>query len=187
MHLKLFRPPLRKGKAVVSANKKMIAEHFAELLQLQKEFGVPLLYEGACCASIPIIRNLEEYYDNDMLTAVEGIFNGSTNYILTRMFEENCSFEAALKEAQEKGFAESDPALDVEGYDAKYKLSIILAHAFGLPVEPERVFNHGITHLSDFDLQYAREKGYRIKLVAGCRKFGEQVFATVFPKICCSR
>lgn len=173
---------LKNGKAVVTANKKMIAEHFEELLQLQQEYNVPLLYEGACCASIPIIRNLEEYYDNDLLTAVEGIFNGSTNYILTKIFDENLDFDTALKQAQEAGFAESDPRLDVEGFDPKYKLDIILTHAFGATVNPIDIFNYGITRLSPFDIQYAREKGYRIKLVAQCRKAGDKIVATVFPK-----
>lgn len=120
---------LRKGKAVVSANKKMIAEHFTELLSLQEEYKVPLLYEAACCASIPIIRNLEEYYDNDLLESIEGIVNGSTNYILTKTSEEKLSFSEALKMAQLKGYAESDPTLDVGGFDAKYKLLILMAHA----------------------------------------------------------
>lgn len=173
---------LKNGKAVVTANKKMVAEHFEELLQLQQEYKVPLLYEGACCASIPIIRNLEEYYDNDLLTAVEGIFNGSTNYILTKIFDENLDFETALKQAQEAGFAETDPSLDVDGHDPKYKLAIILTHAFGTPVNPLDIFNFGIGRLSPFDIQYAREKGYRIKLVAQCRKIGDKIIATVFPK-----
>src|SRR5687768_9438308 len=93
---------LRKGKAVVTANKKMIAEHFEELLHLQRKYNVPLLYEAACCASIPIIRNLEEYYDNDLLESIEGIVNGSTNYILTKTSDENLSYETALRDEQQK-------------------------------------------------------------------------------------
>lgn len=173
---------LKNRKAVVTANKKMIAEHFEELHALQLEFGVPLLYEAACCASIPIIRNLEEYYDNDLLQGVEGIFNGSTNYILTKIFKENTAYPQALKQAQELGFAESDPRLDVEGFDPKYKLSILLTHTFGLFVKPEQIFNFGINRISDFDIRYAKEKGYKIKLVAQCRKFGQEIFAAVLPK-----
>lgn len=178
----IVKTALEQGKAVVTANKKMIAEHFEELFQLQQTYQVPLLYEGACCASIPIIRNLEEYYDNDLLTAVEGIFNGSTNYILTKIFDEHIGFDEALRQAQEKGFAESDPRLDIEGYDPKYKLSIILAHAFGVFVAPEKIVNIGIDRLTDFDIRYAREKGYKIRLVAGCRKIDGEIFAAVFPK-----
>ncbi len=173
---------LKNGKAVVTANKKMVADHMTELYALQKEHNVPLLYEGACCASIPIIRNLEEYYDNDLLSAVEGIFNGSTNYILTKVFSENMSFPEALKEAQDLGYAETNPSLDVEGYDAKYKLCIILAHAFGLFVSPENVFNYGIQNISDFDIKIATEKGYKIKLVAKSRKIDDKVIALVIPQ-----
>jgi homoserine dehydrogenase len=153
-----------------------------ELFELQKKFNTPLLYEGACCASIPIIRNLEEYYDNDLLSAVEGIFNGSTNFILTKVFQEQKSFDEALVEAQELGYAETDPSLDVEGFDAKYKLCIILTHAFGLFVNPDDVFNFGIQRISDFDIKIARERGYKIKLVAKSRKIGQKVVAMVIPQ-----
>jgi homoserine dehydrogenase len=173
---------LKNGKAVVTANKKMVADHMTELFELQQKYNAPLLYEGSCCASIPIIRNLEEYYDNDLLSAVEGIFNGSTNYILTKIFAENMSFDAALSEAQELGYAETDPTLDVEGFDPKYKLCIILTHAFGLFVEPEDVFNYGIQNISDFDIKIAREKGYKIKLTAKSRKVGDKVMAMVIPQ-----
>ncbi len=161
---------LRNGKAVVSANKKMIAEHLSELIKLQQIYNVPLLYEAACCASLPIIRNLEEYYDNDLLESIEGIVNGSTNYILTKTIAENLSYEIALKQAQEKGFAESNPRLDVEGYDAKYKLLILIAHAYGIVVKPEDIFNLGIQNLGVLELKYAKEKGLKIKLVAHAYK-----------------
>ena len=173
---------LKNGKAVVTANKKMVADNMTELFELQKKHQVPLLYEGSCCASIPIIRNLEEYYDNDLLSAVEGIFNGSTNYILTKIFSENKSFADALNEAQVLGYAESDPSLDVEGYDAKYKLCIILTHAYGLFVEPESIFNYGIQNISDFDIKFACEKGYKIKLAAKSRKIDNKVIAMVIPQ-----
>jgi homoserine dehydrogenase len=173
---------LKNGKAVVTANKKMVADNMTELFELQKKHQVPLLYEGSCCASIPIIRNLEEYYDNDLLSAVEGIFNGSTNYILTKIFSENKTFEEALNEAQELGYAETDPSLDVEGYDPKYKLCIILTHAFGLFVEPESIFNYGIQNISDFDIKIARERGYKIKLLAKSRKIDDKVIAMVIPQ-----
>ena len=174
---------LRKGKAVVSANKKMIAEHFTELLQLQKEFNVPLLYEAAACASMPIIRNLEEYYDNDLLESIEGIVNGSTNYILTKTFSENLSYEDALKEAQEKGFAESNPILDTGGFDAKYKLLILLAHSFGYIARPDDIFNLGINNIGELELKYAKEKGLKIKLVAQAYKSTNGTLsAFVIPK-----
>lgn len=174
---------LKKGKAVVSANKKMIAEHFTELLELQKEYNVPLLYEAACCASMPIIRNLEEYYDNDLLESIEGIVNGSTNYILTKTFAENLSYEEALKQAQEKGFAESNPILDTGGFDAKYKLLILLAHSFGYIASPSDIFNIGIDSIGDLELKYAKEKNLKIKLVAQAFKGNNgKLSAFVIPK-----
>ncbi|AXG74565.1 homoserine dehydrogenase [Flavobacterium arcticum] len=174
---------LKKGKAVVSANKKMIAEHFTELLELQKEYGAPLLYEAAACASMPIIRNLEEYYDNDLLESIEGIVNGSTNYILTKTLEENLSYEEALKQAQEKGFAESNPLLDVGGFDAKYKLLILLAHSFGYIAQPDDIFNIGIDNIGELELRYAKEKGLKIKLVAHAFKEEDgSLSAFVIPK-----
>jgi len=174
---------LKKGKAVVSANKKMVAEHFTELLQLQKEYNVPLLYEAAACASMPIIRNLEEYYDNDLLESIEGIVNGSTNYILTKTFAENLSYEQALKQAQDLGFAESNPILDTGGFDAKYKLLILLAHAFGYIAKPEELFNIGINNIGDLELKYAKEKGLKIKLVAQAYKGTDGTLsAFVIPK-----
>ncbi|MNK08370.1 Homoserine dehydrogenase [compost metagenome] len=174
---------LKKGKAVVSANKKMIAEHFTELLELQKKYNVPLLYEAACCASIPIIRNLEEYYDNDLLQSIEGIVNGSTNYILTKTFAENLSYDEALKQAQDKGFAESNPILDTGGFDAKYKLLILLAHSFGYVAKPNDIFNIGIDGIGELELRYAREKGLKIKLVAQALKGTDgNLSAFVIPK-----
>ncbi|MCC6634200.1 MAG: homoserine dehydrogenase [Chitinophagaceae bacterium] len=184
----IVKTALQKGKAVVTANKKMIAEHFEELLHLQKQYNVPLLYEAACCASIPIIRNLEEYYDNDLLESIEGIVNGSTNYILTKTVEKNISFSLALKEAQQKGFAETNPLLDVGGFDAKYKLQILLAHAFGVITQPQNIFNLGINNLYDFELNYAKEKGYKIKLVAYASKNEEgKIISFVLPKFVTSK
>ncbi|MBL0281630.1 MAG: homoserine dehydrogenase [Chitinophagales bacterium] len=172
---------LRNGKAVVSASKKMIANNLNTLYALQQQYQVPLLYEGACCASIPIIRNLEEYYDNDLLNSVEGIFNGSTNYILTKIFNENKSFSQALIEAQELGYAETDPTMDIEGFDPKFKLCILLLHAFGLFIQPEHIFNFGINRINDFDINYAKEKHSNIKLLAKCRKVDNAVYAYVLP------
>lgn len=157
---------LKQGKAVVSANKKMIAHHFEELSALQTEYDVPLLYEAACCASIPIIRNLEEYYDNDLLDYIEGVVNGSTNYILTNVCSQGIAYSDALKDAQEKGFAESNPILDTGGFDSKYKLLIMIAHAFGKVLHPDQIVNVGIDRLGETELTYAKEKRYKIKLLA---------------------
>ena len=174
---------LRSGKAVVTANKKMIAEHLQELIDLQQEYGVPLLYEASCCASIPILRNLEEYYDNELLDSVEGIVNGSTNYILTKMADEAQSYQQALSDAQAKGYAESNPLLDTGGFDAKYKLLIISAHAFGGVLKPEQIFNAGIDRIGALEQQYAKEKGLKIKLIAQAfKKPDGTITAFVAPK-----
>lgn len=178
----IVRSALERGKAVVTANKKMIAEHFEELLELQALYGQPLLYEGACCASIPVIRNLEEYYDNDFLESIAGIFNGSTNYILDRVMDEGLNFADALALAQEAGFAETDPTLDVAAFDPRYKLAILAAHAFGQWVEPADILRFGIQSLGTPEFRFAKERGWRLRLVAQARKVGEHLYAAVLPR-----
>jgi homoserine dehydrogenase len=174
---------LSSGKNVVSASKKMVATYLQQLIDLQRQHGTSLLYEGAVCGSIPIIRNLEEYYDNELLHSVSGIFNGSSNYILSKGFIENLDYSAALKQAQDLGFAETDPTMDVGGYDAKFKLVIAAAHAYGLVIKPEDVLNIGIQTLSAHDLQYAREKGLKIKLVPVAKELDDKhVTLFVLPK-----
>jgi homoserine dehydrogenase len=173
---------LKHGKAVVTANKKMLAEHLEELLSLQAKYNVPLLYEAACCASIPIIRNLEEYYDNDLLESIEGIINGATNYILTKTSDEGIGYSEALANAQELGYAESNPILDTGGYDAKYKLIILILHAFGIMAKPDDIINLGIDRLGELELNYAREKLLKIKLIAQAYKTDNgEIAAFVIP------
>jgi homoserine dehydrogenase len=166
----IVKTALQNGKSVVSANKKMIAEHFEELLQLQQENNTAFLYEAACCASMPIVRNLEEYYDNDLLKSIRGIINGSTNFILTKIFEENLEFREALTLAQQLGFAESNPKLDIGGFDAANKLSILLAHSFGVVAKPTDFIFNGIESISQSDASVAKGKNYSIKLVANAKK-----------------
>lgn len=173
---------LRNGKAVVTANKKLLAEHFHELYLLQLEHGTPLLYEASVGGSIPIIRSLEEYYDNDTLSSIEGILNGTTNYILTQTAETGKGYDEVLAQAQQLGFAETDPKLDVQAYDPKFKLSILLAHAFGVIVKPEEILNYGIHHLNQRDLRYAEEKGYKLKLIAQAHKTAEGIRAYTLPR-----
>jgi homoserine dehydrogenase len=171
------------GKNVVTANKVMVANHFKELVELQEKYKVSLLYEASAGASIPIIRNLEEYYDNELLYSLRGILNGTTNYVLTLMHNQGIDYDVALNEAREKGFAESDPTLDVEGWDAKYKLCIITGHAYGLFLEPAEVFHYGISTISKFDIQYAKEKGLKIKLVPFVGKTNENTITSfVLPR-----
>jgi homoserine dehydrogenase len=179
----IVKTALQNGKAVVSANKKMIAEHFEELLQLQQQYKTAFLYEAACCASMPIVRNLEEYYDNDLLKSIRGIINGSTNFILTKIFEEQLEFKEALSLAQQSGFAESNPKLDIGGFDAANKLSILLAHSFGVIAKPNEFVFNGIENISLPDAIVAKEKNYSIKLVANAKKLESgKLAAFVLPQ-----
>ncbi|MGZ3950017.1 MAG: homoserine dehydrogenase [Flavisolibacter sp.] len=179
---KIVSTALKNKKSVVSANKKLIAEHLAELIFLQQEHDVSFLYEAAVCGSIPIIRNLEEYYDNDLLQSISGIVNGSTNYILTKIGE-GLSYKEALQQAQQLGFAESNPSLDVEGIDAVNKLTILLAHAYGVVSKPGDHVRIGITRLRDADANYAKEKNYEIKLTAQTIKLSNgKVAGFVLPQ-----
>ena len=176
----IVKQALKKGKDVVSANKKLIAEHLDELVSLAKENSASFLYEGAVAGSIPIIRNLEEYYNNDSLTSIEGIVNGTTNYILTKS-NDGIDYNTALADARELGFAELDPTLDVDGFDSKYKLVLLLKHAFGISVAPDTVQNIGIRNISKHEVAYANEKGYRIKLFSRAEKIGDKVVGFVAP------
>ncbi len=174
---------LSSGKNVVSASKKMIALHLQELIELQDKYGTSLLYEGSVCGSIPIVRNLEEYYYNELLYSVQGIFNDSSNFILSKILNENISYYKALKQAQELGFAETDPLSDVGGFDSKYKLLIVALHAYGIVTKEEKIPNIGIQHISNSDIQYAREKNYKIKLVPNVIEFGEkEIVLYVMPR-----
>lgn len=175
---------LKKGIPVVSGNKIMIANHLPELVELQDKYGAALLYDASSCGSIPVIRNLEEYYDNDLLLEVKGILNGSSNYILSRVFDHNEDYQAALQRAIDLGFAESDPTFDIEGYDSLFKLIIITKHALGVYVKPEDVFIYGISKISNFDIKWAKEKSVKIKLVAQVVKISEKEFTMfVMPEL----
>lgn len=176
----IVRRAFQAGKSVVSANKKLIAEHLDELLDLAEIYKVSFLYEGAVAGSIPVIRNLEEYYNNDSLTSLEGITNGTTNYILTQS-NYGVDYNTALKEAQELGFAEIDPTLDVDGFDSKYKLVLLIKHAFGLSISPDDIANVGIRNVTKHEVEYANEKGYRIKLLSRAEKVGDKVVGFVAP------
>ncbi len=174
---------LRNGKHVVSASKKMIAENLPALLELQLETGNSFLYEAAACASIPVIRNLEEYYDNDLLHSIKAIVNGSTNFILTKMFEDKLDFIQALTLAQQLGFAESNPKLDVEGFDAVNKWSFLLTHAYGIVEHPENILFNGIQNIKATDAIVASEKKLHIRLVAQAQKLKNGgVAAFVLPQ-----
>ena len=173
---RIVRTALERGKDVVSGSKTMLAHHLEELIELQRRHNVALLYDASSCGSIPVIRNLEEYYDNDLLLEVKGILNGSSNYILSRVFDHRSSYADALRQAQELGFAEKDPSFDIDGYDALFKLVIITVHALGAYVHPDRIFTYGISTIHETDIQYAREKNVKIKLVAQVVKISDEHF-----------
>lgn len=180
----IVKRALISGLPVVSGNKKMLAYHIEELIGLQAQYNTALLYDASACGSIPVIRNLEEYYDNDLLTSVKGILNGSSNFILSKIFNEKMSYADALKLAQDLGFAESNPTLDIDGWDSLFKLIIITVHAFGLYVAPEEIFTYGISNMNDDDIRFANEKERRFKLVAHVEKIaGNRLIMCVMPQL----
>ena len=180
----IVKRALQMSLPVVSGNKKMLAHHIEELIELQARYNVALLYDASACGSIPVIRNLEEYYDNDLLTSVKGILNGSSNFILSKIFNEKMSYSDALKLAQDLGFAESNPTLDIDGWDSLFKLIIITIHAFGLYVAPEEIFTYGISNMNDDDIRFANEKERRFKLVAHVEKIKDnKLIMSVMPQL----
>lgn len=162
----IVRTALLNGKTVISANKKMLADRLATLHELERRGGGRLLYEAAACGSIPVFRNLEQFYAHDEVTGIQGIFNGSTNYILSKMTREDLDFTTALQEAQKLGFAETDPTLDVEAFDPAYKLTLLTAQALGRIIAPEDILRFGIRNVAPADLAFARKRGWKLRLLA---------------------
>jgi homoserine dehydrogenase len=172
---------LRHGKHVVTANKEIMAKHGPQLLGLAREHNVDLLYEASVGGGIPIIAPLKRDLLANEVIAVSAIINGTTNYILTAMSREGADFADALRRAQELGYAEPDPANDIEGEDARYKLAILASLAFRAPVRGEDIYREGITRLTARDFRYAAELGYAIKLLALARRIDGGVQARVHP------
>ncbi len=168
---------MRKGKHVVTANKKMVADNLSQLLDLQDETGVSLLYESAACGGIPIVRTIEEHFGSEPMEQISGIFNGTSNFILSKMFRDRLDFAVALKQAQDLGFAELDPSSDVDGLDAKYKLILLTAHSHGVVASPETILHFGIRHLRTADIEFARQQGLKIKLLPVCKRTGTNKLA----------
>ena len=171
------------GKHVVTANKEVMAKHGPAILSAAAAKGVSVAYEASVGGGIPLIGPFQLDLAANHITSVVGIVNGTTNYILTRMTESGASFADALREAQELGYAEPDPTNDVEAWDAAYKLAILASLAFGAPIMPEQVWREGITQVSQRDILYAAEMGYRIKLLAIARLVEDQVEARVHPAL----
>ena len=180
----IVKSALQRGKHVITANKKMVALHLKELLQLQEANNVSLLYEGAVCGSIPIIRTLEEYFDNEPLHKVSGIFNGTTNYILTKTLQEGMDYNEALSQAQAKGFAETDPTSDVEGFDVMYKTIIVALQSFGVLLDSNALVRTGITNIKTKDVEFATSQQKVIKLLANVVKQNDgKVAAFILPAL----
>ena len=175
---------LKAGKSVVSSNKELVATHGYDLLQLAKKHGVSYLFEASVGGGIPILRPLTSCLAANQLNEVTGILNGTTNYILTRMIRAGLTFEQALKEAQDNGYAEQDPTADVEGHDACRKICILAALAFGEHVYPDQVPTQGIRGVSLADVAYADSCGYKIKLLGrALRQEDGKVCAFVAPHL----
>lgn len=172
---------LRAGKHVVTANKDLMAVHGGELLSAAEEHGCDLLFEAAVAGAIPIIRPLKQCLAGNEITEVLGIVNGTTNYILTKMFEENMGFEEALAKATELGYAEADPTADVEGLDAGRKVAIMASIAFHSRVVFDDVYTEGITKITTEDIAYAKEFDSVIKLLGVTRNTEKGIEAGVYP------
>ena len=174
---------MRVGKPVITANKALLAEHGNELIDLASQHNGILGYEAAVAGGIPIVKALREGLTANSIQWVAGIVNGTTNFILTQMRDRQAGFAEALEEAQRLGFAEADPTFDIEGIDAAQKLSIIAALAFGISVQPNRVFTEGITKLEPIDVNAAEDFGYRIKLLGIARRVSSGIELRVHPTL----
>ncbi len=168
--LELVRGALEAKKGVVTGNKALLAEHGMELITLAEEKNVPLYFEAAVAGGIPIIKAVREALVGNRIEAIYGVLNGTSNYILTRMADEGISFDGALAEAQQLGYAEADPALDINGWDAGHKAIILAWLSYGRWVNPAEVHVSGIEDFSLTDVAFARELGYEVKLLAVVRQ-----------------
>jgi homoserine dehydrogenase len=174
---------MAKGKHVVTANKALLAVHGLEIFKAADEYGVDLGFEGSVGGGIPIIRALKEGLVANKIQVIFGILNGTSNYILSEMTARNLKFEEVLKKAQELGYAEADPTLDIQGIDTAHKLSILISLAYGVQVKLEDIYTEGITSIAPMDVEYAKELGYHIKLLAIAKSDGGPIEARVHPTL----
>jgi len=174
---------LRRGKCVVTANKALLAHAWEEVFGAAAVGGGAIGFEASVGGGIPIIRGLREGLAANRIQSIHGIINGTTNYILSRMTDEGLEYASVLKKAQELGFAEADPTLDVEGHDAAHKLAILASLAFGTRVRLEQVHTEGIGRVTKTDIAYARELGYVIKLLAIAKDAGGAIEVRVHPTL----
>jgi homoserine dehydrogenase len=171
----------KSGKHLVSANKALLAERGKAIIKAAEEKNVSVGFEAAVCGAIPIIKTIKESFSGDEIISVSGIMNGTSNYILSRMIDENLSFEQALKYAQDAGYAESDPTLDITGGDAAHKLIILMKLIFGIDVSMKQLNYQGIQNISSTDIEYAKEIDARFKLICFARRDADYVYGTVCP------
>jgi len=179
----LVKKALQNGKAVVTANKALLAYHRYELQELAGD--LPFMYEASTAGGIPIISALRTGLSANHIDSIQGIMNGTCNYMLTKMIKEGAKYDEILKEAQELGYAEADPTFDVGGFDAAHKLLILSSIAYGIDAKPEDILIEGIENISQTDVEFAKEFGYEIKLLGIAKKVGEgvelRVHATMIP------
>lgn len=174
---------LQQGKSVCTSNKELVAAHGAELVHIAKSRNVNFLFEASVGGGIPIIRPLNQSLTADKIEQINGILNGTTNYILTKMARDGSDFDDVLKEAQELGYAEKDPTADVEGYDACRKIAILTSLAYGQQVDYEDIYTEGITKITAKDFKYANKMGAAIKTFGTSKKIGGRLYAMVAPQM----
>ena len=172
---------IKKRKHVVTANKALLALYGEEIFKTAMEYGVDVAFEASVGGGIPLINGIKEGLVGNNILCMFGILNGTANYILTKMTKEGVVFKEALKEAQEKGFAEADPTFDIEGIDTAHKLTILLSLVYGIPINFEQIYIEGIGNIDPLDIQFAQEFGYRIKLLAVSRQTAKGIESRVHP------
>ncbi len=176
---------LKLGKPVITANKALLSAHGEELFAVAEKYGANLYYEASVCGGIPIIKSLREGFVGNRITALYGIVNGTCNYILTRMKIEGADFDTVLADAQQQGYAETPPDLDIDGWDAQHKIGILASLAHGFWVKPKNIYVEGIRHINAFDIKFAGQLGYTIKLLGIIKRLegGCRVQVSVYPTL----
>ncbi len=172
---------LKAGKHVVTANKALLAQHGEEIFAVASEMGLEVGFEAAVGGTIPVIRAVKEGFSANVIETVYGIVNGTANYILTKMTEEGLDFETVLKEAQKKGYAEADPTFDVDGIDSAHKIAILASLCFGTPVKMDQILIEGIRRIEPVDLEFAKELGFRVKLLVEAKRVEGSLDIRVCP------
>src|SRR5262249_40013707 len=174
---------IAQGKHVVTANKALLAHHGNEIFAAAQKKGVMVAFEAAVAGGVPIIKALREGLTANRIEWIAGIINGTSNFILSEMRDKGIGFDSALKDAQKRGYAEADPTFDIEGIDAAHKLTILSALAFGVPMQFKKAYTEGISKLTQEDIRYAEELGYRIKLLGITKKRKNGIELRVHPTL----